>query len=206
MSSQTPPARRRGRPSGRRAGESSTRDDISVAAESQFATMGFDRTSIRSIATRAGVDPALVLHYFGSKQALFLEVAAPPIPPEKVAAAIKEGPLSGAGARLARVVVGLLDEPAVRDKLVGLVRAATSEPEAARLVNELITTGAFRHVVQALGVDDAPLRASLLGSQFIGLVIARHIVRIEPLASLPSDDLAVAIAPNLQRYLTGDLT
>lgn len=88
--------------------------------------------------------------------------------------------------------------------MTGLVRAAAAEPEAARMVRELIAREVFARIISALGVD-ADLRASLLGSQVVGLVMARHIVALEPLASLPAERVAAAIAPNLQRYLTGTL-
>ncbi len=109
------------------------------------------------------------------------------------------------GRRLADFLVTALENPETRRRMTGLVRAAASEPEAASIVRELIAREVFARIIDALEVDDAELRASLLGSQVVRLVMARHIVALEPLASLPAERTAAAIAPNHQRYLTGPL-
>jgi AcrR family transcriptional regulator len=194
------------RRSGRRPGDSGTREAIRAAASRQFAELGYDRSSMRSIARDAGVDPALVAHFFGSKHQLFVDVVELPFDPEQVVATIFAGEREELGRRLADFLVTALEIPEARRRITGIVRAAASEPDAARMVRDLITREIFTRVVEALGVDDADLRASLLGSQTVGLVMARYIVGIEPLASLPPERVAAAIAPNLQRYLTGPLS
>lgn len=194
------------RRSGRRPGDSGTREAIRAAASRQFAELGYDRASMRSIARDAGVDPALVAHFFGSKHQLFVDVVELPFDPEQVVATIFAGEREELGRRLADFLVTALEIPEARRRITGIVRAAASEPDAARMVRELITREIFSRVVEALGVEDADLRASLLGSQTVGLVMARYIVGIEPLASLPPERVAAAIAPNLQRYLTGPLS
>lgn len=193
------------RRSGRRPGDSGTRTAIRAAAGRQFAELGYDRASLRSIATEAGVDPALIAHFFGSKHRLFVEVVELPFDPEQVVPIIFAGDPGAAGQRLASFLLTALEDPEVRRRMTGLVRAASSEPEAARMVRELVTREVFARIVEALGVDDADVRASLVGSQVVGLVMARYVVCIEPLASLPADTVAAAIAPNLQRYLTEPL-
>jgi AcrR family transcriptional regulator len=193
------------RRSGRRPGESGTRAAIRAAAARQFAERGFDRTSLRSIAAEAEVDPRLVAHFFGTKQQLFVEVVQLPFDPAEALPRVFGGDPEHAGERFAEFVVGLLENPESRRPLVGLVRAATSEPEAARMVRELLAREILSRIVAELGSDDADLRASLVGSQVVGLLMARYIVRIEPLASLPAPEVAAAIAPNLQRYLVGPL-
>ena len=190
---------------GRRAGKSGTREAIQAAASAQFAELGFDRTSIRSIAAQAGVDPALVKHFFGTKSQLFVVVTYPPFDPALIGQAIVTGPVETAGRRLAQLVTTVLDDPAIRARFIGLVRAAASEPDAAELVRDVFGSGPFAQIVNALGADDAPLRASLIGSQMVGLIMARYIVRVEPLASLPAAALIDAIAPTLQQYLTGPI-
>lgn len=192
--------------SGRRPGARKTRDAISEAARSRFADVGYDRTTIRAIAADAGVDPALVLHFFGSKQGLFVSVMRLPQDPEVVFARVFEGDRSEAGLRLARFAVSLLEDPVARSVLTGIVRAAASEPEAARMVRELVSEQLLGPLARSLGMPDPELRASLVGSQMVGLVMARHVVGIEPLASFEAEELAAAIAPNLQRYLTGRLS
>jgi AcrR family transcriptional regulator len=193
------------RRSGRRPGDSGTRDAIHAAAARQFADLGYDRTSLRSIAREAGVDQKLVAYFFGTKQQLFVEVVKLPFDPAVVVPVVFGGDPERGGERIAEFVLGILDDPVTRRPLVGLVRAATSEPEAARMVRELLTREVLARIVAELGSDDADLRASLLGSQIVGLLMARYIVRIEPLASLPAEQVAAAIAPNLQRYLVEPL-
>jgi AcrR family transcriptional regulator len=189
---------------GRRRGETTTRPAILEAARGLFAERGYDRTTIRAVARTAGVDPALVLHFFGSKQELFLAVVELPFEPEAVAPALLADP-DEAGARLAHFLLGVLEDPGGRDRVTGIVRAAASEPAAARLVRELIGRRVLGAIAGSLGSADADLRATLVGSQVVGLVMARYVVGVEPLASLPAEAVARAIAPNLQRYLTGPL-
>jgi AcrR family transcriptional regulator len=193
------------RRSGRRPGGSGTRDAIRAAAARQFAERGYDRTSLRSVAAEAAVDPKLVAHFFGTKQQLFVEVVRLPFDPAVVIPTILGGDPAHVGERFASFVLGVLDDPDARRPLVGIVRAASTEPEAARMVRELLTREVFARIVDALGSDDADLRASLVGSQVVGLLTARYIVGVEPLASLPAETVAEAIAPNLQRYLVGPL-
>jgi AcrR family transcriptional regulator len=192
--------------SGRRPAASGTRRAIEEAARRQFASVGYDRTSLRSIAADAGVDPALVAYFFGSKQQLFVEVVELPFDPPRVVPIIFAGGPEAAGERLAQFLLTVLENPETRERMIGTVRAAASEPEAARIVRRLITRRVVRPVVDALGVEDAAFRASLVGSQVVGLLMTRYILAIEPLASLPAATVAAAVAPNLQRYLTGPLT
>jgi AcrR family transcriptional regulator len=193
------------RRTGRRPGESGSREAIANAARRSFAELGYDRTTIRGIAAEAGVDPALVAHFFGSKQKLFVSVMALPFDPEEVMPEILAGARSKAGLRLAEFAIGLLEDPEARSVLVGIVRSAASEHEAAQLVRELVAQRIVGATSRALATPDAELRANLVASQMVGLIMARYVIRVEPLASLPPDALIEAIAPNLQRYLTGQL-
>jgi AcrR family transcriptional regulator len=196
---------RTGKRSGRRPGDSGTREAILGSARRQFATRGYDRTTIRAIAAEAGVDPALVPHFFGSKQQLFLSVVELPFEPSVVLPALLAGDRAEVGDRLARFIVSVLEDPDGRSRITGMVRAAATEPEAARMLRELLTRRVFVPLADALGVDDARLRANLVGSQIVGLVMARYVVAVEPLATLPSAAVVRAIAPTLQRYLTEPL-
>jgi AcrR family transcriptional regulator len=190
---------------GRRPGQSGTREAILAAASRQFSERGYDRTSLRSIASEAGVDPALVTHFFGSKQRLFVEVVEFPFDPAEVLPRVLAGDPEGIGRRLAELLVSVLEDPQARARVLGVVRAAASEPEAARMVRELLTREVWAPGAALLGVEDAELRMNLVGSQIVGMVMARYVVGAEPLASLPPEELVDAIGPTLQRYLTGPL-
>lgn len=192
-------------PRGRRPGASGTRDAIAEAARQCFAEAGYDRAGIRGVAERAGVDPALVMHYFGSKQKLFVSVMELPFVPDEVFPPLVAAPRGRAGERLARFVVDTLEDPPSRTVLTGMVRAAAAEPEIARLVKEQVSARIVAGLALGLEADDALVRASLVASQVIGLITARYVIRVEPLASLPPEALVAALAPNLQRYLTGPL-
>ena len=190
---------------GRRAGESGTREAILASARRSFYELGYDRTSVRGIAQAAGVDPALVIHFYGSKQQLFVRVVELPFVPAEVLPRILEGQSSHVGARLARFFLGVLETEESRLRIIGLVRSAASEPEAALMVRELISRELFVPLIEGLGSADAPLRASLIGAQVVGLVMARYIVAVEPIASIESDVLERILAPAFQRLLVGTL-
>jgi AcrR family transcriptional regulator len=190
---------------GRRPGDSGTRQAILEAAGRQFSELGYDRTSMRSVAQEAGVDPALIVHFFANKSRLFVEAVGPPVDPQLLVDALSSTPLDQAGEQLARLFVAILDNPQARRRVTGLVRAAASEPEAARLVRDLVSREILTRVVEALGVDDGERRAALVGSQLIGLVMARVVVGVEPLVEMTAEEIVAALAPTLQRYLSGPL-
>ncbi len=190
---------------GRRPGPNFTRQAILDAARRQFAELGYDRTTIRSIAAEAGVDAALLIHFFRSKQQLFLSVVELPFDPAAVLPGLLAGDRRKVGERLARMFMSVLDEADARDRWTSMIRAAASEPAAAEVLRQVLTQRVFVPLAETLGVEDARLRATLVGSQLVGIVMARHIVRVEPLASLSSEELVLAIGPTLQRYLTGPL-
>jgi AcrR family transcriptional regulator len=190
---------------GRRPGGADTRGAILDAARELFAARGFERSTIRGIGLRAGVDPALVLHYFGSKENVFLEAIELPFEPEAVLPTLLAGDVDSLGERVARFVVELLEDETARRRVLAVIRAAASEPAAAQLLRGVIERRIRDPIARALGAEDAELRASLVGSQIVGLVMARYVVGVEPLASLPQDQLASTIAPTLQRYLAEPL-
>jgi AcrR family transcriptional regulator len=195
----------KGQRTGRRPGDSGTREAIANAARRQFAERGYTRATIRGIAADAGVDPALISHFFGSKQELFAAVTALPFDLDEAMPQIVAGPRSKLGERLAELLLGILDDPDSRRRITGIVRAAASEPEGARAAREVVANRVLVPIAEAIDADQPELRASLINSQMVGLIMARYIVALEPLASLPAEDVVRAIAPNLQRYLTGTL-
>jgi AcrR family transcriptional regulator len=199
------PAPGRSGRTGRRPGESGTREAILAAGRRQFAELGFDRTSMRQVALEAGVDPTLVSHFFGSKQGLFLAVVELPFSPEQVLPQLLSGDPEQAGRRLATFALGVLESEEGRGRVLGLLRAATSEPEAARLIRDLLTEKLLTPVAEAIGAGDARYRANLAMSQMVGIALARYLIGVEPLASKPVAEVIDAVGPTLQRYLSGPL-
>lgn len=157
---------------------------------------------MRQVALEAHVDPTLVSHFYGDKQRLFLQVVELPFEPSAVLPGLLTGPRRELGVRLASFVLGVLEDPDGRSRVLGLVRAATSEPEAARLVRDLITRELLVPLAAAIDDEEAEYRAGLVMSQIVGLAIARYIVAVEPLASAPIEKVIVDISPTIQRYLT----
>jgi AcrR family transcriptional regulator len=198
-------AQRAAKRPGRRPGDTGTRAAILAAARSQFAANGFDAASVRAIARAADVDPALVLHYFGSKAALFAAALAMPFEPEEIVERVLDGPRDQLGRRLARFFLSIWDDPERRESIMGLLRAATTSADAADMLRERIGERLLRPVGEHLGGPDAALRMSLCASHLVGIGLTRYIVHVEPIASLEAEELADLVAPALQRYLTGRL-
>ncbi len=189
---------------GRRPGSPDTRAAILAAARELFATQGFAGTTVRAVATSAGVDAALVHHYFGSKGDLFVAALELPVDPREVLAPVIAAGPDGAGERLLAVFVGVWDDPQHRLPLLGLVRGAM-DPDGARLLTEGVVPLVLAPVGAALCVDRPEHRVPLVASQLLGLILTRYVHRLEPLASLPADVVVATYAPTIQRYLTGDL-
>jgi AcrR family transcriptional regulator len=190
---------------GRRPGVSGTREAILDAARRAFAEHGYQHATIRGVADLAGVDPALVHHYFGTKQELFVAAVQLPVNPvEQLMAVLAEDP-DQAGRRMVETFLSVWDHAATQNPLLALVRSAVGDEHAAAMLREFITEEVLGQVARRLGGADARLRATLAGSQIIGLAMARYIIKVEPLASAPAAQVAAAVGPTLQRYLTGDL-
>ncbi|HEX6497550.1 MAG TPA: TetR family transcriptional regulator [Micromonosporaceae bacterium] len=192
---------------GRRRGSPDTREAILAAARDAFAAHGFDGTSIRAIAGAAGVDPALVHHYFGTKEELFLATIRSPIDPADLLPKVLDGDLDGLGERLVRTFVSVWDDPVTGPAAVAVFRTGMRHDWSQRILREFLTTQILRRVLARLDIDaaEAPLRGALIASQMGGLAVIRYILRVEPLASAPADQVVALIAPTVQRYLTGPL-
>jgi AcrR family transcriptional regulator len=198
-------ARTSGR-TGRRPGESGTREAILEAARREFAQHGYDRATIRGVARGAGVDPALVHYFFGAKTELFAAAMQLPINPAQLVQTLLAGEPERIGERLIGTFLAVWDHAATRDTFIGLIRSAVTDDQAAALLREFAVRELFSRVAAALGTPDAELRANLVFSQIFGLAVARYILRIEPLASTPGQVVAAAVGPTIQRYITGDLS
>jgi AcrR family transcriptional regulator len=190
---------------GRRPAGSGTREAITAAAREQFAERGYERTTFRSVAEAAGVDPGLVVHFHGSKAGLFRDALALTVDPGPLVEELLAGPREALGERLARTVNALFENPATRATLLGRVRSAASNPEAAALVREMIRSDIVGPLVRGLGVDQTERRAALVSSQMIGYVVARAIIGVDALAEMSPDETISAFAPTYQRYLAEPL-
>lgn len=199
-------AQQPGKHTGRRPGPNTTRELIADTARKQFAALGYDRTSMRQVAHEADVDPTLVAHYFGTKLDLFLAVVELPIDPAALIDRVVGGGAEGAGTRLASAVLDVLDDEVRRRPMVGMIRAATAEPEAARLVRDFLTRNLLLPIAQRLEAEDPEYRAGLAMSQIVGFTLARYIVGIEPLAARPRELVVADLGATLQRYLMGELS
>jgi AcrR family transcriptional regulator len=190
---------------GRRPGVSGTREAILGAARRAFTEHGYQHATVRGVADLAGVDPALVHHYFGTKQELFVAAVRLPVNPvEQLMAVLDEDP-GQAGRRMVEAFLSVWDHAATQSPLLALIRSAVGDDHAAAMLREFITEEVLGQIAHRLGGADARLRATLVGSQIIGLAMARYIVKVEPLASAPPTQVVAAVGPTLQRYLTGDL-
>ncbi|MEV5313021.1 TetR family transcriptional regulator [Streptomyces sp. NPDC052610] len=196
--------RRRGRPRRTEAGSADTRDRILAAAREEFSERGYEKTSVRGIAKTAGVDPALVHHYFGTKEQVFQAavetVFAPALSAPDV---IFEGPDDEIGERFARFLFGVWENPVTRTPLLAVLRSAFTNEIAAAVFRRLIAGQLLRRVAGRLGLPDAELRAELAAAQLVGVAVMRYVIKLEPLASTDVEVIVKRVAPVVQGHLTG---
>ncbi|MEU9920331.1 TetR family transcriptional regulator [Streptomyces griseoluteus] len=198
-----PTARRRGRPP--RAESGDTRDRILDAAREEFSERGYEKTSVRGIAKAAGVDSALVHHYFGTKEQVFEAAVSVAFAPALAAPdAIAEGPLDSVGERLTRFVLGLWENPATRTPLLAIVRSAVNNDTAAAVFRRLISAQLLRRIAGRLDAPDAELRVELAAAQLVGTAMLRYVIKVEPLASADLERIVARLAPVVQGHLMGE--
>jgi AcrR family transcriptional regulator len=189
---------------GRRPGAPDTRAAILSSARELFAAQGYAGTSVRAIAAAAGVDASLVHHYFGTKDDLFVAALQLPVDPrERLADVIAHGP-EGAAERLLRVFLSVWDDPDLQLPLLGLARNLL-DPSGQRLLSEGFLPAILHPVGVAMGVERPEVRMPLVASQVIGLILMRYVLAVEPIASMPTEDVVAIYGPTLQRYFTGPL-
>src|SRR5260370_4887368 len=186
---------------GRRPGLGGTRDRILAAARSDFGKPGYEGTTIRGIAAQAKVDPALVMHYFDSKDGVFRAAVKFPVDPAEFIPRLLAPGLDGLGDRLVRFFVETWDSPA-GSPFLGLIRSVVGNEDAAAQLREFVTREVLGRLARALELDQPQLRAALVASQLVGLAIIRFVVKGEPLASASTDELVAWVGPTVQRYLT----
>ncbi|WP_392671395.1 TetR family transcriptional regulator [Streptomyces sp. LN785] len=195
--------RRRGRPA--RTTEATgpgARERILEAARTEFAERGYDKTSIRGIAKAAGVDAALVHHYFGTKDDVFAAAIEVTFEPALVVPAVLGKGTEGLGERLARYFIEVWENPATRAPLLAVMRSALTHEAAAKVLRGFVLRRLLERVAEALDVPDATFRAELAASHMIGIAMLRYVIKAEPLASADPEKIIAMVAPTLQRYLT----
>ena len=193
-------------PRGRRpAGGSDTREVILAAAGGLFAEVGFERTTMREVAGRAGVDPALIHHYFVNKDGLLAAALALPVDPARLLAGLEKDP-DHAGQAIVRRVLGMWEaDPQTRRRLLALMRVGLSHEHAAGVLRDLLGRTILTVVARVVAEDDRPLRAALVGTQMGGLLLGRYLLGIPAVRDATSEQLVVAIGPVVQHYLTGPI-
>lgn len=198
----------RRRPSGRRTGDSGTRQAILDAARDLFAEHGYTSASMRAIASRAGVDAGLIRHFFGDKNGLIAAtLAARSNAPERLAAALAGDPAT-VGERLADTYFDLWESPETGPVIAAIFRSAVSSPKAMDLLRGTMGPAIQERVLHGSGTG-ASAAARAVGTAFavshlMGVALARYVIKAEPLASMPRPQVVSTVAPVLQRYLTGD--
>ncbi|MFF3326542.1 TetR family transcriptional regulator [Streptomyces sp. NPDC002889] len=195
--------RRRGRPARTAAGEGpGARERILEAARTEFAERGYEKTTVRGIARAAGVDAALVHHYFGTKDAVFAAAIEVSFEPALVVPQILGQGKEGIGERLARFFIGVWENPATRAPVLAIIRSALTHEAAAKVLRGFVLRRLLEQVAAELDVPDPQFRAELAASHMVGIAILRYLIQVEPLASADPEEIVAMVAPTLQRYLT----
>lgn len=187
---------------GRRPGQTETREDILAAARGLFAERGYAAASMRAIAAAAGVNPALLHHFFGTKRELFLAAMNIPVDPERVLLSVADGPADELGDRLVRAFLAIWRDEQVRQRFLALIRSVVADEQTAAMMRGFITEIVLRPLGERLGVPPARLAAAV--SQMFGIGITRFVVGLPPMADASEDEIAELVAPVLQYYLDGD--
>jgi len=205
----------RGRPAGgRRAGDSGTREAIGEAARAQFADFGYHGATIRGIAAAAGVDPALVHHYYGTKEALFAAAMRIPVVPSEVLTAALAGPAADGqdfGAHLVRTALTLWESDGIKETLLGLIRSAMTSDQAAVMLREFVSDSILSTVARVTGLDrqkskaEAQYRTTMVATQMLGLALTRLVLGLPAVTEASIDELAATVGPSVDRYLRGNI-
>ncbi|WP_185069306.1 TetR/AcrR family transcriptional regulator [Nonomuraea jabiensis] len=186
---------------GRRPGSADTRGEILAAARKVFAEKGFDKATVRGIAREANVDPALVHHYFETKEGMFAAAMRLPFSPENLVKVLVEGPREEVGERLVRMLLQVTANPETREPMLALIRSAMTNEQAVTMVREFFTNALLFQVADRMQVPHLRIEAAF--AQMYGIVMARYVIRLEPLASAGHEELVEVLAPTIQRYFTG---
>ncbi len=201
----TEPTDKTTRRRGRRPGGTDTRAALITAAREVFIEQGYDGATVRGIAARAGVDAAMVNHWFGGKEGLFGEaVLKLPFNPQEIVDILLAADPDEIGNTIVHTFLTRWDATG-GGVFTALIRSVTSHDEAAELLRAFFMKFVFKQVIGKLATDDHDFRATLVATQVIGMGMVRYVARFEPFASADQDTLAAAIAPTIQRYISGKI-
>jgi AcrR family transcriptional regulator len=189
-------------PIGRRPGNPGTRQKLLDTARRMFADAGYDKTSVRDIAASAAVDPALIRHYFGTKAELFRATMGWPFEPAQIATEVTAAGRDKIGARLTRVFFEAWEQPDSRAPLLAILRGAATHEESAALVRQFIQGQLYQRMAAELPGPDAELRIDLAMAQLLGIAYLRYVLRVEPMASAPMEDLVARVTPVIEAHMT----
>jgi AcrR family transcriptional regulator len=179
------------------------RGEILDAARTEFADKGYDGASVRAIARAAGVDPALVHHYFGSKEKVFVAAMALSVDPGDFLPDVLDGDPAQLGERFARLFLSLWSEPAFREPMLAMLRSATTSERGATMLREFVGSALLSRVAEAVDTPDAPLRVATAAAHLVGVVMLRYVIEMPAIVAATDEQIVALIAPSLQRYLTG---
>jgi len=193
------------RRAGRQPVDADNRAAILAAATARFAELGFRDTTMRAVASDAGVDSALVHYFFGTKEQLFIQAMELPIEPSAFLATVLGPGTPGLGERIVGGLLSILDEAGPTNPMLALIRSAATHASAARMLREFLTSSVTSRVAAALDVDRPELRAALCASQVIGMIVAREVIELPPLPTTDRAVLVAAYGPALQHYLEDPL-
>lgn len=185
---------------GRRPGPTETREAILAAARRLFAAQGYDGATIRGIATEARVNAALLHHFFGTKQQLFVAAMHLPVDPAEELPRLLASPDHETGERVVRLFLGIWGDPQARAPFLALLRSITDNEQAATMMREFLTSAVLARIAEDKSVP--PLRAAAAASQLVGLVMLRYVLEIPPLTTATDDEIVALVAPVIQHYLS----
>ncbi len=191
---------------GRREGASESREHILATARRLFAEHGFDGTSLRQVAREAGVDPAMIHHFFRGKDELFALSVALPADPVQVLEGVDQHDPEHRAEAIVRAVLRLWESPA-QHSLVAFIRGTIGSKAKTMLLREVVTRTIISRIMAGIPgpPEEVALRGNLVATQMVGVMLVRYVVKLEPLASASPEDVVRLVAPNVQHYLTGTL-
>lgn len=176
-------------------------DALLDAARVAFHSRGYARTTMRGVAAAAGVAPSLMRKYYDNKEQMFAAAMRLPFDPSRAVPELLSPGLDGMGERLVRGTFDVLKDDSARQQIVDLFQAGASAGRAAQAMREFLEESVIDRVAAAVGIPDARMRSALISSHLIGLAATRYVIRLEPLASAPEDDVVRMYAPLIQDLL-----